>query len=51
MMTRRLQRFLALVLLASPSTLFALGLGDIQLHSALNEPLDADIEQIGRAHV
>ena len=48
-MTRRLQRFLALVLLASPSTLFALGLGDIQLHSALNEPLDADIELVSAA--
>ncbi len=48
-MTRRLQRFLALVLLVSPSTLFALGLGDIQLHSALNEPLDADIELISAA--
>jgi pilus assembly protein FimV len=48
-MTRRLQRFLALVLLVSPSTLFALGLGDIQLHSALNEPLDADIELVSAA--
>jgi pilus assembly protein FimV len=48
-MTRRLQRFLALVLLASPTTLFALGLGDIQLHSALNEPLDADIELVSAA--
>ena len=48
-MTRRLQRFLALVLLVSPSTLFALGLGDIQLHSGLNEPLDADIELVSAA--
>jgi pilus assembly protein FimV len=48
-MTRRLQRFLAIVLLVSPSTLFALGLGDIQLHSALNEPLDADIELVSAA--
>ena len=48
-MTRRLQRFLALVLFVSPSTLFALGLGDIQLHSALNEPLDADIELVSAA--
>jgi pilus assembly protein FimV len=48
-MTRRLQRFLALLLLVSPSTLFALGLGDIQLHSGLNEPLDADIELISAA--
>ncbi|HSD75276.1 MAG TPA: FimV/HubP family polar landmark protein, partial [Steroidobacteraceae bacterium] len=48
-MTRRLQRFLALVLLVCPSTLFALGLGDIQLHSGLNEPLDADIELVSAA--
>jgi pilus assembly protein FimV len=48
-MTRRLPRLLALILLASPSSLFALGLGDIQLHSALNEPLDADIELVSAA--
>ncbi len=48
-MTRRLLRFLAVFLLATPSTLFALGLGDIQLHSALNEPLDADIELVSAA--
>ncbi len=48
-MTRRLQRLLAIFLLTSPSTPFALGLGDIQLHSALNEPLDAEIELLSTA--
>lgn len=48
-MTRVLQRFLAFFLLTSPSTLFALGLGEIQLHSALNEPLVAEIELLSAA--
>lgn len=30
--------------LLSPATLFALGLGDIRLNSALNQPFDADID-------
>jgi pilus assembly protein FimV len=48
-MTRLLQRLAALFVLLSPSSLFALGLGDIQLHSALNEPLNAEIELISAA--
>ena len=43
-MSRRLTRIsLALVLLLS-SEVWAIGLGDINLHSALNEPLRAEIE-------
>src|SRR5690606_5735260 len=30
----------------SPTTLYALGLGEIRLHSALNQPFDAEIELI-----
>ena len=37
------------VLLASPGAVWALGLGDIKLNSALNAPLDADIELVGAA--
>ena len=43
-MSRRLSRtLLALVILAS-SEVWALGLGEIRLQSALNEPLRAEIE-------
>jgi pilus assembly protein FimV len=43
-MSRRLSRIsLALVILLS-SEVWALGLGDIRMNSALNEPLDAEIE-------
>lgn len=38
-----------LVALACPGVAFALGLGDIKLNSALNAPLDADIELLGAA--
>ena len=38
-----------LLLLVSPGAAFALGLGDIKLNSALNAPLDADIELVGAA--
>ncbi len=48
-MTGTLQRLIALFLLACPTALFALGLGDIRLNSALNEPLDAEIELVGAA--
>ena len=48
-MTGILQRLIALFLLACPTALFALGLGDIRLNSALNEPLDAEIELVGAA--
>jgi pilus assembly protein FimV len=43
MVAKRFSRALAL-LLAMPSAAFALGLGDIHLLSALNAPLDAEIE-------
>jgi pilus assembly protein FimV len=48
-MTGTLQRLSALFLLTCPTALFALGLGDIRLNSALNEPLDAEIELVGAA--
>jgi pilus assembly protein FimV len=46
-MRRHLPRLLLLLgALLSPVTLFALGLGEIRLHSALNQPFDAEIELI-----
>jgi len=39
--------FTAAALLGLPASTFALGLGDIQLTSALNQPLDAQIEILG----
>jgi len=48
-MTRLLQRLFALFVLLSPATAFALGLGDIRLHSGLNEPLSAEIELVSAA--
>lgn len=41
-----LPRLLTALLLAFPGALFALGLGDIRLKSALNEPLDAEIDLV-----
>ena len=46
MLTRNICRILLLVLL-SPTATLALGLGDIHLKSALNSPLDADIDIVG----
>src|SRR5579863_820103 len=46
MLTRNICRVLLLVLL-SPTASMALGLGDIHLKSALNAPLDADIDIVG----
>ncbi|MGA8708914.1 MAG: hypothetical protein WB646_18230, partial [Steroidobacteraceae bacterium] len=46
MLTRNICRILLLVLL-SPTATLALGLGDIHLKSALNAPLDADIDIVG----
>src|SRR5688572_7643469 len=44
-MRRHLPRLLLLMgALLSPVTLYALGLGEIRLHSALNQPFDAEIE-------
>ncbi len=37
-------KFFALLLLLLPVNSFSLGLGEINLHSALNQPLDAEIE-------
>lgn len=48
-MTRLLQRLLVSIVLLSPATVFALGLGEIDLHSGLNEPLSADIELVSAA--
>jgi pilus assembly protein FimV len=48
-MTRQLQRLAGLIVLLSPATAFALGLGEIELHSALNEPLSAEIELVSAA--
>jgi pilus assembly protein FimV len=41
-----LPRLLLTGALLSPASLYALGLGDIRLNSALNQPFDADIELI-----
>src|ERR1044072_3698401 len=46
LMRRHLPRLLLLGALLSPVTLYALGLGEIRLHSALNQPFDAEIELI-----
>lgn len=46
MVAKTLSRTLALLLLASPAA-FGLGLGDINLLSTLNAPLDAEIELVG----
>ncbi len=45
-MRRHLPRLLLLGALLSPVTLYALGLGEIRPHSALNQPFDAEIELI-----
>ena len=45
-MRRHLPRLLLMGALLSPVTLYALGLGEIRLNSALNQPFDAEIELI-----
>jgi len=45
-MTLKMLRLLVACLCIFPTALFALGLGDIRLKSALNEPLDAEIELV-----
>jgi pilus assembly protein FimV len=45
-MTRYLPRLLLTGALLSPATLYALGLGEIRLNSALNQPFNAEIELI-----
>lgn len=43
-MTRMLPRLLLIVAMLTPGVLQALGLGEIRLNSALNQPFDAEIE-------
>ncbi|MFO1407063.1 MAG: FimV/HubP family polar landmark protein [Steroidobacteraceae bacterium] len=43
-MKSAVRRILLLSALVSPNALYALGLGEIHLNSALNQPFDADIE-------
>ena len=43
-MRRHLPRLLLTGALLSPVTLYALGLGEIRLNSALNQPFEAEIE-------
>ncbi|MDW3095159.1 MAG: FimV/HubP family polar landmark protein [Gammaproteobacteria bacterium] len=38
---------LATMLIGSPGLVFAFGLGEIQINSALNQPMDAEIELVG----
>ncbi len=38
---------LIVAMLASPAAVFAFGLGEIKINSALNEPMDAEIELVG----
>jgi pilus assembly protein FimV len=45
-MRRHLPRLLLTGALLSPASLYALGLGEIHLNSALNQPFDAEIELI-----
>ncbi|HMN45672.1 MAG TPA: FimV/HubP family polar landmark protein [Povalibacter sp.] len=45
-MRRYLPRLLLTGAMLSPTALYALGLGEIRLNSALNQPFDADIEVI-----
>ncbi|MGC3982310.1 MAG: FimV/HubP family polar landmark protein [Steroidobacteraceae bacterium] len=45
-MNKNALRFLVASALLSPATLYALGLGEIRLNSALNQPFDADIEVV-----
>jgi len=43
-MTRNIKRLVLMGALLSPATLYALGLGEIHLNSALNQPFDAEID-------
>ncbi len=46
MLKRKMCQLLVLALL-SPAATYALGLGEIHLKSALNSPLDAEIDVVG----
>jgi pilus assembly protein FimV len=48
-MKTAVRRVLLLSALLSPSALYALGLGEIRLNSALNQPFDAEIELVSAA--
>ena len=45
-MKTAVRRILLLSALMSPGALYALGLGEIHLNSALNQPFDADIDLV-----
>ena len=48
-MKTAVRRVLLMSALMSPSALYALGLGEIKLNSALNQPFDAEIELVSAA--
>ncbi len=48
-MKSAVRRILLMSALLSPNALFALGLGEIHLNSALNQPFDADIDLVSAA--
>ena len=48
-MKSAVRRILLMSALMSPNALFALGLGEIRLNSALNQPFDADIDLVSAA--
>ena len=48
-MKSAVRRVLLMSALMSPSALYALGLGEIRLNSALNQPFDAEIELVSAA--
>jgi len=48
-MKTAVRRVLLMSALMSPSALYALGLGEIRLNSALNQPFDAEIELVSAA--
>ena len=47
MLQKLLARLSLVTLLLAPGFTYALGLGEIDIHSALNQPLDAEIELVG----
>ncbi len=50
LMNKNALRCLVASALLSPATLFALGLGEIRLNSALNQPFDAEIEVVSASN-
>ena len=45
-MSTKMPRLILMTCVICPSLSWALGLGDIHLHSALNEPMNADIDLV-----